>query len=532
MYLTSRKEMIFMDDQSSQSKKIKYGSLVLMIFSAIFGFSNSITAFYQMGYSSVIWYVIAALAFFLPSALMFAEYGASFKEASGGIYSWLKGSTNEKVAFIGTFIWLASWMVWLVSSTQFFIVSVSTMLFGKDETQTWHFAGLSSTQVVGLLGIAFILLVTLIASHGVDKIAKVATVGGIFAFAISILFSLFSIIVLVAHHGVLAEGITGINSLTVSPNSNFDSPIEIISFLVYAIFAYAGLETTSGVIDSVDKPEKTFPKALITAMILMTFLYIFMIVMCGFSTNWTSILGKSNVNLANCEYVLINNLGIEVGKAFGLSATAATAVGQAFSHFAGLTDVLTGIGAAFVMVYSPIKSFILGSDARLLPKKLTELNQKKMPANAMWLQAILVSAIMLFIAFGGDAASQFYTVLMDMMNVSSAAPYLFLIGAFPFFKMKKGIERPFVFYKKKGAVWAVSIMVWLVVAVGIIFTCIEPLLTHDYSTAFWTAFGPVFFGIVGWILYARSEKKLTMPMVEPHGNLQLVPIENDNEKTK
>ena len=495
-------------DGQATAKKIKCGSLVLMIFSAIFGFSNSITAFYQMGYSSVIWYVIAALAFFLPSALMFAEYGASFKEAKGGIYSWLKGSTNEKVAFIGTFIWLASWMVWLVSSTQFFIVSVSTMISGHDETQTWHFAGLSSTQVVGLLGIGFILLVTLIASHGIDKIAKVATIGGIFAFAISILFSLFSMIVLIAHHGVLAQGITGLHSLTVSPNSNFDSPIEIISFLVYAIFAFAGLETTSGVIDSVDHAEKTFPKALIIAMVCMTFLYIFMIVMCGFTTNWKAILGKGNVNLANCEYVLINNLGLEVGKAFGLSRAAAAGIGRLFSHFAGLTDVLTGIGAAFVMVYSPIKSFILGSDSRLLPKKLTKLNDKGMPANAMWLQAVVVSVIMLFIAFGGDAANQFYTVLMDMMNVSSAAPYLFLIGAFPFFKMKQNIDRPFVFYKKQSTTWLVSIMVWIVVAVGIIFTCIEPLFTHDYSTAFWTAFGPVCFGLVGWGLYAKSEKKL------------------------
>ena len=67
----------------SQSRKITYGSLVLMIFSAIFGFSNSMTAFYQMGYSSIIWYIVAAVASFLPSALMFAEYGATFKEAKG-----------------------------------------------------------------------------------------------------------------------------------------------------------------------------------------------------------------------------------------------------------------------------------------------------------------------------------------------------------------------------------------------------------------------------------------------------------------
>ena len=99
------------------------------------------------------------------------------------------------------------------------------------------FGPFNSNQVVGILGVLFILLVTFLASRGIDKIAKVATFGGIFAFGITILFSLFSIIVLIAHHGVLAQGITGIKSFTTSPNHNFQSPIAIISFLVYAIFA-------------------------------------------------------------------------------------------------------------------------------------------------------------------------------------------------------------------------------------------------------------------------------------------------------
>ncbi len=77
--------------------KISPSSLVLMIFSSIFGFSNSLTAFYQMGYSSIIWYIVTAILFFLPSALIFAEYGASFKGSKGGSGSWLEGSPNEKV---------------------------------------------------------------------------------------------------------------------------------------------------------------------------------------------------------------------------------------------------------------------------------------------------------------------------------------------------------------------------------------------------------------------------------------------------
>lgn len=469
-------------DEENSTKKIKTASLVLMIFSSIFGFSNSLTAYYQMGYASMIWYIVTAILFFLPSAIMFAEYGASFKAARGGIFSWMRGSVGEKPAFIGTFIWLSAWVVWLVSSTQYFLVSISTMLFGSDKTQTWHLLGLGSNQTLGIMEIAFLAIVTYLSSRGIDKIAKVASVCGVFTLGIAAVF-------------------------IKSPNSAFISPIAIISFIVYALFAYGGLETMAGVIDSVDKPERTFPRALIIGMVIMTLLYVLAIFMCGVTTNWHEVLGKKSVDLANVEYVLINNMGLVAGSHLGLSHAASVTLGRVFSQITALSDVFGGLGAAFVMTYSPIKSFVEGCDPRLLPDKLTSLNKAGMPAFAMWMQMIVVSVIVFFITFGGSTAATFYTILTDMMNVSSSAPYLFLIGAFPFFKMKKDLDRPFVFYKSMTTTWVVTTIVWLVIAVGIVFTCVEPLLEGDWVTAFWTAFGPVFFGIVAWIFYSRAERK-------------------------
>ena len=492
-----------MDKKNTQ---IGLSALVLMIFSSIFGFSNSLTAFYQMGYASIIWYIVTAVLFFLPSALMFAEYGASFKAAKGGIFSWLRGSVSEKTAFIGTLICLAAGVVWLVSSTQYFLVSVSTMISGTDKTQTWRLFGLPANETLGILEIIFMIIVTWIASRGINKIAKIASICGVATLGISVIFILASLILWIANHGQLAEPVTAL-SLVKSPNHDFVSPIAVISFIVYALFAYGGLETMAGVIDSVHKPEKTFPRALIIAMIIMTLIYIFTIFLCGVSANWQQVLGRSHVNLANVEYVLINNMGLTVGAKFGMSHAGAVMLGKIFSQITALSDVLGGLGAAFVMVYSPIKSFIEGCDPRLLPKRLTKMNDVNMPSFAMWCQAILVSAIILFISFGGDAASQFYTILTDMMNVSSSAPYLFLVGAFPFFKMKQDLDRPFVFYKSMTWTWIVSIIVWLVVAVGILFTCVEPILEGQYSTAFWTAFGPVFFGVVAWVFYTIAERK-------------------------
>lgn len=185
--------------------------------------------------------------------------------------------------------------------------------------------------------------------------------------------------------------------------------------------------------------------------------------MCGAAKD----AGVKGVDLANVEYVLINNLGVVTGHSLGLSQSASLAIGSAFSHFAGIADVLSGIAAAFLMVYSPIKSFIEGCDPRLLPKKLVQLNKHNMPECSMWLQAIIVSVIILFISFGGNAASQFYTILMDMMNVSSSAPYLFLVAAYPFFKAKKDLDRPFVFIegkKKYGQRQLLSGWLWLLVS--------------------------------------------------------------------
>ena len=130
-----------------------------------------------------------------------------------------------------------------------------------------------------------------------------------------------------------------------------------------------------------------------------------------------------------------------------------------------------------------------------------------MPANAMWIQVTVVSIIIFLVAFGGSAAQRFYTILTDMANVSTCFPYLFLVGAFPFFKRKKNIDRPFEVFKNRF--WT-DVLVWfveIILIIGILFTFIQPMLDKDWQTAFWTIAGPVFFALVAWIFYSVSAKK-------------------------
>lgn len=96
--------------------------------------------------------------------------------------------------------------------------------------------------------------------------------------------------------------------------------------------------------------------------------------------------------------------------------------------------------------------------------------------------------------------------MTDMVNVSACAPYIFLVGAFPIFQ-KKNIPHDFVVFKNRFWTNVLVVFVEIIVCLGIIFTCIQPILDHDLQTAFWTAFGPVFFGIVAWLFYRHAVRK-------------------------
>lgn len=79
-----------MSENSQKTKKLTLISLILMIFTSVFGFGNMPRSFYLMGYASIPWFILSGLTFFIPYAFMMAEYGAAFKDERGGIYSWME----------------------------------------------------------------------------------------------------------------------------------------------------------------------------------------------------------------------------------------------------------------------------------------------------------------------------------------------------------------------------------------------------------------------------------------------------------
>lgn len=495
-----------MSSNTSNTKKLTLVSLVLMIFTSVFGFANMPRSFYLMGYAAIPWYIASGIAFFIPYAFMMAEYGAAFKNEKGGIYSWMEKSVGPKYAFIGTFMWFASYIIWMVNICSSIWIPLSNGIFGRDTTASWSIFGLSSTQTLGILGVLWIVFVTFTASRGLEKITKVTSVGGTAVTLLNVVLIIGAIIVLTANGGRLAEPVASSAAFFQSPNPAYQTGFGVLSFLVFAIFAYGGIEVVGGLVDQTENAEVTFPKGVTFAAIVIAIGYSIGIFLCGIFTNWSQVLAGKEVHMGNVAYVVMQNLGYQLGAGLGLSEVAALTLGAWVARYVGISMFLALTGAFFTLSYAPLKQLIEGTPAELWPGKMG-IVEDGMPKNAMWIQCIVVIVFILLVSFGGEGAAQFFSKLVLMTNVAMTIPYLFLSGAFASFKKKGEIKKPFEVYKTYTSALVATVIVTFTVAFANFFTIIEPATRGDMSSTIWMIAGPLFFTIVSLLMYSRYEKK-------------------------
>jgi amino acid transporter len=389
-------------------------------------------------------------------------------------------------------------------------IPLSNSIFGKDTTSTWTLLGLNSTQTLGLLGVLWMIMVTLISSKGLEKITKITSVGGTAIALLNIVLIIGAIAVIIGNGGRLAQPILSSQSLIQSPNPGYQSSLSVFSFLVFAIFAYGGIEVVGGLVDETENPEKTFPKGLILAAIIIAIGYSLGIFLTGIFTNWSDVLASKQVHMGNVAYVIMNNLGYQLGQAFGLSQAVSVTIGNWLARFVGLSMFLALTGAFFTLSYAPLKQIIEGTPKKLWPGKMAEI-KAGMPIYAMRIQGLIVVLFVILVSFGGEGASQFFSKLVLMTNVAMTLPYLFIAGAFASFKKKKEIDKPFVIFRSYSSALIWTIIVVLTVAFANFFTIIEPMTKGDLSSTLWMIAGPIVFSVIALVMYSRYERKTRHP---------------------
>ncbi|KRM92295.1 glutamate/gamma-aminobutyrate family transporter YjeM [Fructilactobacillus florum] len=496
-----------------KTRQLTLMSLVLMVFTSIFNFINIPRAFYLMGYASIGFYIVAALCFFLPFAFMVAELGSAYPNAQGGIYTWMAEAVNPRYAFVGIVIWYTSFITWMLNTSSIIWIPISTAIFGVDKTQTWHLLGLNDVQTLGILAASLVIVITIIASRGLGRFKLITSIGGLaMLLASAILIGGGAVILLLNGHPL--EPLSFL-SLIKSPNPQYVTGISVLSFSVYAIFAFGGIEIISGLVDQTKNPKRTFPRGVAISALLITIVYSLGIFVTGMFTNWNQVFNPadgSKVNLGNEAFIAMNNFGYQLGLALHFSHSVAIQMGLWSARYIGFSMFLALIGAFTTVIFSPIKQLVEGTPKQIWPTFLRK-QRNGLPVNAMRVQAMIVIVFILLVAFGGKNAKIFFQMVISMTNVAMSLPYLFIAFAFWRFRKRKPVPTAFVFFKKDWMAYVATMIVLATVGLAISFTVVAPVLKGDWLTSGLMVLGPVIFASLALFFEARYRQR-----IEKNGN--------------
>jgi len=241
----------------SNSRNIGVITLALMTVAALFSLSG-LTSNAVYGFSSIFFYVVGALLFFIPTALIAAFLATGW--STGGVYVWVSEAFGQKFGF------LAIWLQWIQS-----LALYMTILSFAAATLAFAFNPILATNSVFILGTILVIYwgSTILNFRGMKLSSRISSLGAFFG-------TLLPGAVLIVLAGLwLMAGNTPETSFSwdvVIPDlSNFNN----IALALGGILLFAGIEMTASHIREVKNPEKNYPKAIFLAAIIALISFVF-----------------------------------------------------------------------------------------------------------------------------------------------------------------------------------------------------------------------------------------------------------------
>jgi amino acid transporter len=394
------------------------------------------------GTSSISLWVIAAVLFFIPSALVINELSSRFPE-EGGLYVWTKEAFGDFHGFV------AGWNYW--AYTVFYFpglllasAAMSAYIVGENG------ASLSQDRAF-LLWVSLGMLVVAVGLNiiGLNIGKWLQNAGGVATYLP--LMAIVGIAVIIAMKHGSATHFTPHNIL---PVWNWDT----VNFWSQIAFAFSGLELVSAMSQEVRNPRHTLPRALYAAAVLIAAMYIL-------ATMAVLVLvpaGEVSTTSGVFHAITVGSVALQIGF-LGVVAAIVVTVGNA----GGVGSTVAGIARV---------PFVVGID-RYLPEAFGKIHPRwKTPYVSILVQAVLSCAILLGSQIN-ETTRGAYQFLVDATIILYFIPFLYMFAAaMRLYSRKDRAENPeaILIPGGKAGVWIISGTGFLTVLVGIFVSLVPP----------------------------------------------------------
>ncbi|MGZ7074106.1 MAG: APC family permease, partial [Candidatus Angelobacter sp.] len=379
--------------KSQLRRAMGFWDVLLFNIAAVLG-PRWIAAAAHNGTSSISLWVLAAVLFFLPTALIIIELSTRYP-AEGGLYVWSKEAFGDFHGFV------AGWAYWIYTFFYFpglLTASVAMSVYIGGPKYAWlaHDKQYLFWASLGLLLIAVVLNLI-----GLNIGKWLQNAGGVSTYLP--LMMLVGIGAYLAMHRGSATQFSWKSSL---PVWNWDT----VNFWSSIAFAFTGMELVCAMSEEVREPRKTFPRAIYASAALIAMIYI----VGTIALLW--LLPAEQVDVRNGVFQGITMGSAALGIAwFGMLAALLVTVGNA-----------GGVGATVAGVARV--PFVAGID-HYLPAFFGKIHSKwKTPYVSILIQAG-ISALILILSQINATILEAYQSLVDIAIILYFLPFLYMYAS-------------------------------------------------------------------------------------------------------
>jgi amino acid transporter len=382
-----------LDSRTQLRKTMGFWDVLLFNIATVLG-PRWIAAAGHNGPSSISLWIIAAVFFFVPGALVINELSSRFPQ-EGGLYAWSREAFGDFHGFV------AGWTYWIYTVFYF-----PGLLLASASMAAYVIGGrgvaLSQNRTFLLsVSLAMLLVAVVLNIIGLNIGKWLQNAGGVGTYVP--LLMLAAIAVVAVLHGGSATHFTAANML---PAWNWDT----VNFWSQIAFAFTGLELVSAMSEEVRDPRRTLPRAVFGAGALIALMYI-----AGtFSILALVPAGDIDPQSGVFHAITVGSVALRVG-VLGILAAMLVTVGNA----GGVGSTVAGIARV---------PFVVGID-RYLPAAFGKIHPRwKTPYISILVQAALSGAILL-VSQMNETTRGAYQFLIDAAIILYFIPFLYMFAA-------------------------------------------------------------------------------------------------------
>ena len=469
-----------------EQKKISWKLLAFMAFSTVWGFGNVVNGFVWFNGIQVIfsWIFMFAL-YFVPYALMVGELGSAFKNAGGGVSSWIRETMGTKLAYYAGWTYWACHITYIASKPSGGLKALSWVIFRSAEL----YDRLPSIYIQ-LITFALLLLFCYVASRGLNPLKKMATLAGSSMFIMSLLYILMMFAAPVINPK--ADYVSLDFSLkNLIPNFR----LEYFTSLSILVFAVGGCEKISPYVNKVENPSKGFPKGMIALAIMVVVCAMLGTIAMGMMFDPTVINASEesfNSYAANGAYWAFQRLGEYYG------------IGDTLLVIYALCNMIGQFAVLIMSIDAPLRMLLDNEDTKqFIPKKLLKQNDVGAYTNGIIMVAVLSGSIILVQSFVPGAAA----VLKQLTKLNSVCMplrYLWVFAAYIALRKAGDKFHPeYRFVKNNAVALAFGVWCFLITAVS----CLLGMHSKDTFTMALNVITPLVLSVLGIIMPLLAKRE-------------------------